>query len=423
MRLVFFNPHVSSYGKTVANLIVRQKNFNKYSYFLDQYLRNPRCEVAFLIDPKRSSFNEIGIRFFIFSKFFVWLEMIVWMLLNRVSLFRHHIYFSTHRLDPKNDLLFTFARNSFNNFELGEYEGIVLSHLTHYHRRTSLLTPAINILKHPLLVAESNLTHNDYFRHFFPKVSRVYQLPFTFAPRFKRLTPFSERLNKCLAIGSLVIAEDTACREFIDYFGAGTSLHPMRKVLYEHRDEIEDLFDVFIFKYYDTKNIRSFFHNDSLWLKFAKKYFPYFILSKLLPNEQASHLKLNLCEKQNAYRMFLCGEEAVGLPSNNYIEGMACGTAFVGIDHPMYTELGMKDGVNYIAYKEGDLAHLCSRIAYYQKHSDKLESIAEAGYHLAHQRFSESAVAHTFWKDLEQFMDSFQKGHVRFDCSFRTSKH
>lgn len=420
MRLVFYNPHISAYGKTVSNFLIRAKNFSKYRFMLDHYIKNPEYSVAFLLDPKRTSLKEIGIRFFIFHKFFVWLEMIFWLLINGISPFRHKIYFSIDQLNPKKDLIFTFARNSYQNTELCGYDGIVLNQMTHYFRNVSALAPYIKQSKKTFLIADTDLTHNDYFHHFFPNVSEVYQLPFTFSSRFKRKKPFSERVNKCLAIGSLVVVEGGASKDFIDYFGEGQYLHPMRGTLYEHRDEIQEEFDVLIFKYYDNKNLRKITSQDPLWAHFAKTYFPYSVLSKLFPNEQASHLKLDLCTTQNNYRMFVCGEEIVGLPSNNFVEGMACGTAFVGIDHPMYTELGLKNGTNYIAYKEGDLEHLRSRVAYYQKHSDKLEAIADAGYRFVQKHFSEPIVADRFWKDLARLMKNFSNRSVaRFKCSFK----
>ena len=63
-----------------------------------------------------------------------------------------------------------------------------------------------------------------------------------------------------------------------------------------------------------------------------------------------------MVEKFNEYKMCLVGEEILGVPGIGYVEGMACGCAYIGLDSPMYRNLGLIPGVHYISYdgtKEG----------------------------------------------------------------------
>jgi spore maturation protein CgeB len=79
---------------------------------------------------------------------------------------------------------------------------------------------------------------------------------------------------------------------------------------------------------------------------------------------------------------------------------MACGCAYIGLDHPMYTDLDMLDKKHYIAYN-GTLLDLKNKISYYQNHQDELSEIANNGYNFARNSFSEKKVLNNFWKYLE----------------------
>ena len=83
-------------------------------------------------------------------------------------------------------------------------------------------------------------------------------------------------------------------------------------------------------------------------------------------SEGKDYHRMDIVKKYNEYKMFIAPEESIGLSSVNVVEGMACGCAYIGLDHPMYTDLGMVDKQNYIGY-DGTLDDLKSKIRYYQK--------------------------------------------------------
>ena len=117
--------------------------------------------------------------------------------------------------------------------------------------------------------------------------------------------------------------------------------------------------------------------------------------------------------------MFVCPEEIIGLPSINTFEGMACQNAYLGIDSPMFTNIGMKHGEHYISYEENNLDDLVSKIRYYQNHPEELKKIAQEGYKLVHQNFSRKKVADKFWQDLVEISNNFkQNNKVSIHCSF-----
>jgi hypothetical protein len=70
--------------------------------------------------------------------------------------------------------------------------------------------------------------------------------------------------------------------------------------------------------------------------------------------------------------MFIVPEEISGLPGIGFVEGMKCGTAFIGKECKMYSDLGLINGINYIGY-DGTIGDLINKIIYYQNSAEELE--------------------------------------------------
>ena len=92
--------------------------------------------------------------------------------------------------------------------------------------------------------------------------------------------------------------------------------------------------------------------------------------------------------------MCLVGEEILGVPGIGFVEGMACGGAYLGQRLGYYEDYGMVEGVHYIGY-DGTLDDLKSKIVYYQQpeNQGELERIALAGYEFAEEHFRGDSVA------------------------------
>jgi hypothetical protein len=78
--------------------------------------------------------------------------------------------------------------------------------------------------------------------------------------------------------------------------------------------------------------------------------------------------------------MFTVPEEVCDLPAIGVVEGMACGSAFFGVDSLMYRDLGMIPGVHYVAHN-GTLTDLIDKVRHYQHPVNLrgLEKIARNG--------------------------------------------
>lgn len=421
MRLVLINPHTFAFGNTLYLFLLREhKHSLKYDYF-QSYLKDEDKEVAILVDGLRSSLKLV---FPILPKFFSILELYLWLILNGLKPWRIKIYLDVKKLDPEQDILFGFAR-SISELEpqrmpllpFHRFQGIVLLHFTHYFRNTEKLADYVKKIPHLLIVSEGNLADNPFFKHHFPDHPQVYQLPFTFSQRFEVRQPhFSSRRNKCLALGTLFPVKD---KSFIDFYGTGQVLHPMRRTIFQHQNEHSAEIDCYMREFHDLKELKSSRPKDSPITKTAKKFLPYFLLEKLYPLPQNDYFKFDIVDKYNQYKMFVCPEEIIGLPSINIFEGMACQCAYLGSNSSLYAKLGMKPGIHYIAYQENSLPDLIAKIRYYQQHPQELARIALQGYKFVHDNFSKNKVAAHFWKDLTSISNHFSEhSEIAPLCSF-----
>ena len=104
--------------------------------------------------------------------------------------------------------------------------------------------------------------------------------------------------------------------------------------------------------------------------------------------------------------MFVVPEEVSGLPGIGFVEGMMCGSVFIGLNDPMYTDIGLKDGVNYIGY-DGSLDNLKYKITYYQEHQKELNDISNNGYNFISENFKKYMIAEKFVNDV--FLQSLKR--------------
>ena len=421
MRLVILNPHVNYCGKMVFNWLFGFPHHHKYTYLWQECLKDPSKDLIFFVDGTQSSFyqtiyfKKTVARSSWFLKMFSIVEFWIWMRINHVDTRRCKVRFSMKYLDPKNDIIFSFGVTSFDS-PISKYQGIVLVHMTHYHLHTEDIVKYVSTLQHKYLVAENDLTQNQYFKHYFPDIKYIYQLPLAISSdRFKRAIPFKQRILKCFASGSMSIPSSVS---YTAYFGEGAALNPMRETIYQHKDELKDVIGVYIYPHNSAiKGLREIQADDGFFSRFAKKYLPAWVLTGVL-HYKLPFFSFDIVERYNQYTMFTSPEERTGLPSMKPLEGILCGAVLVGIDDPMYTNIGFKDGVNYVAYKENDLADLVRKIRHYQHHPEELEKIAERGHEFTMAHFAPEKVLGTFWKDLEMLLNSFNKGNAKLRCSF-----
>ncbi len=410
-RVCFYNPHAVNniFGTTLFGYITEsktQKNqFRRFSYLVD-VLRDKSHTAAIVADGTASSlpFSHLG-RFFnsyLFLRTFSFFEVYFWCIANGINPFRQTILFSLKRLDPERDVLFGFAffGRTFFDERMTErsifkrYTGKKILHATHYFSYTGKVAGNLRTAGARVMIAEANLKNSDYFNKHLGFIESVRILPFVLREKYVCKVGFPSRKNKCVALGTLELFPDghEHSKDHFEYFRTDT-LHPMRKTIMENAAKVSAVLDSLIAAR-RVEDKRTGRWENSIFYRVYSLFAP--------PRNAAgdSYRKLDIVHKLNEYRMFVAPEENIGLPSVNFIEGMACGCAYVGLDDKMYRDLGLQSGVHYIGY-DGTLEDMAKKIEYYQSHMAELEKIAEAGRIFVLSNFTKDKAIDGFLKTLE----------------------
>lgn len=391
MTFYVHNPHVEShFGKSCYRWLSRKFCPYKYGWFMDASIKSGG---GFCMDGIDSSFSG-GLKELISPK----IEYNFWKFLNGIPSNVELISLGDVRNLSATDVIFFFA---FRNLDRENEDFISaikqtpakkVCHLTHYMVNTSLISNNAERLGVDYFVAESNLYKNsEYFRYHFPWYKKdVLIMPFLPASRFVNRVPFNRRINKCLATGTVLPLSENktyGMDEMVAYFNT-RALHPMRLAIYEQvvsgDPHINSLIPHFIEK--EHLNISK---DDLFFIRKLKAVRNHFAAN------QSKYHSINIVAEYNRHKMFVVPEEIVGLPAIGSVEGMACGSAFIGLDDPMYKDLGMKDGVHYIAY-DGTLDGLREKIKYYQTREEQLKKIAVNGCRFVTETLNPSQVFNNF---------------------------
>lgn len=418
MRFILHNPHIEShFGITLSNFLTHGHSFNKFKYLLD-FLKNENKRIAIFLDGKTSSLPE-----YIGKYIPVRLEICIWMILNKVNPFRVKVITDHNKIEA-DDVFFSFTYNNLDKTNsnlsfLNNDKFLKVFHTTHFVMRTKKIAENFKKLKINILIAENNLAKNSkYFRRHFPEYkSNVYVLPYVCQERFIKKTAFNKRKNKCVATGTIIKinefkGENNSFSDFYEFYKSPV-VHPLRLKLFIHKEMNKEYVDCFITNFWE-KERKEKKDADSVFVVVLKRLYNGFFASK------RNYFKIDIVDLYNQYRMFVVPEELNDLPGIGFVEGMSCGSVYVGKIDPMYSDLGMISGKHYIGH-DGTEKDLLNKIKYYQQNQKELEVIAKEGYLFAKAKFNGSFVAKSFWNDILKLQKEFQqnsKGVLKVTSSF-----
>lgn len=217
-------------------------------------------------------------------------------------------------------------------------------------------------------------------------------IPFVFGERFKNIKPFHERQNKCFSTGTITYKKH---EEFLSVYGDPCD-QPARKFVKDNPEYFKDTVDCYSSDYLEDNPGKTINSTDNTIVKFYKK-----IYNRTHVGKQKKYFSFNMVEKFNDYKMHLLGEEILGVPGIGFVEGMACGSAYIGLDSPMYRDYGLIPGIHYISY-DGTKEGLRKTVEYYQQpeNQEELERIAKTGCDFVRENFCGEVVADTLLRDL-----------------------
>lgn len=399
VHLIIYRPHSSIWFRNNLGRILRRDLLpNKYAPFLDYLRKSPRVHLSFASRLDGSVWDRL------FDCFELWL----WCGFNkldgaqvvatRAGIGRADAIFLMHYGNLTHESESVACKGDLAAKALGSLPVPKIVHLTHYAYCVQTGASNLEVLAPTLLVAESNLAmHADYFKRYFPRTATpFYCLPYTAAPRFQVRRPMSDRVNKMVVTGSITYKmQDPA---FIEFFQT-QELQPMRRKLFEAAARYTLEMDCLVS---DLDATRATGRPSRLRRAWA------LVRRMMGVRAQADYYRRDIVETYNTYAMFAVPEEVCGLPAIGFVEGMACGSAYVGLDAPMYRDLGMVPGVHYIAY-DGSIDDLMSKVRYHQQHPERTQAIAEAGRNFAQTVLSPDVVYGAFVSSLRDLAGISQR--------------
>lgn len=394
MRVVFVNLHASwMLLKNSAVLIFKNSAALKHKYILDYLLDNPEIEVASYLNDRAFSIYTHGGN--LFQKF-----------LNLFAPLEHKWILKKNGIDPKMVTVIKSAKDIreddiviLYNLMTGTFRGMkdvkahkVISFL-HFHGKEDDYA-RIKESGATEIFNEVDLSKTcDLFKKYYPLTDMDWTvIPFIPAPRFERLKPFSERKNKAFSVGTITYKTH---KEFIDVYGDPCD-QPIRKAVKDNPEFFKDTADCYSSDYNEDDDVKVVKKGDNKLIAIYKK-----VYNRLHNGRQKKYFSFDMVEKFNDYKMHVVGEEILGIPGIGYVEGMACGSAYIGIDSPMYRDLGLIPGIHYISY-DGTKEGLKETIEYWQRseNQEELEKIANAGYKFVRENFNGPEVAANIIKSI-----------------------
>ena len=403
MRVVFVNLHANAFlVKNLNKFLFKRSAAIKHKYFLDYLLNREDIEVCNYINERGFSLYHKG------NKISLIIERLLAKWENRYILRKNGIPLKKVKLlkahDIKeNDIIISYFNESHSLFQITDINAFKVASALHFLAESgpSVLAKKAGI---DVIFDESDLNkHSKAFQKRYEWYNKpVLVHPFVFAPRFKRTKPFAERTNKAFSTGTII---DLDRPEFTEIYGDPCN-QPTRRQIYDHAEELKPWVDCYNNYYLEDDKLKQVKSSDFLFVRWYKVYY-----NMSHTGRQKKYFSFDMVEKFNEYKMFIVGEEVVGIPGIGFVEGMACGSAYIGQNIGLYEDYGMKEGVHYIGY-DGTLEDLKAKITYYQQpeHQEELERIANAGYEFAQTHFRGDIVA-------KELLEKLQKAQAEWKAS------
>ena len=386
MRIVFVNLHANAFLlKTLNKFLFKRSAAVKHRYFLDYLIGRDDIEVCtYINDYGFSILHKEGKIFQQFSFLLSWLE-------HRYILRKNGVPLKCVKKLKKaeiqeDDIIISYLNEGHTLEQIADIKTFKAASALHFLGEVApsekAFTAGINII-----FDESDLkSHSKAFQLRYGWYKNLIIVhPFVFAPRFNRVKPFSERECKAFSTGTII---DVEREEFTNVYGDACN-QPTRRQIYDNANALKPWIDCYNSYYLEDDNLKKINQSDSKLVRWYKVYY-----NMSHTGRQKKYFSFDMVERFNHYKMFVVGEEIVGIPGIGFVEGMACGCAYIGQTLGYYEDYGMKEGVHYIGY-DGTLDDLKKKISYYQQpeHQEELERIANAGYEFAQEHFRGDCVA------------------------------
>ena len=373
IALTLLNPHADDFVSTpVSFKLVGRQGLGKYKYLIDEPIRRG-LRISILVDGTLSSLVEQTY----FNRLPAWLrhlilrvEIFIWLRQNDLTN-RADIHWSIDTIKDRSALYLFSYKNCVGSFDqrrstISSFRHALIN-LSHYFIRTREKAENIDKLPNACLVTDSDLDQNDYFRKFFTASLPKIVLPFAVNERFVAKRPLAQRDAKCAATGSFHNLRNETPQfyycDFMELFQTNT-YHPLRKMLFEKKDELSNWIDCRISPYREISDNKG----------------PVAKLRRLLGLDmvQAEYFSFNIVDFYNQHRFAIVGEELSGAPAVGFFEAMSCGNVTLGQRGSFYDGLGLEPELHYLPH-DGTIAGVLAQLEKANADFERVRRISEAG--------------------------------------------
>lgn len=401
-RIFFVNLHSDwMLLKTASVYLWKFSAAIKHGYILNYLLNNPNYEVCnYINDRGFSSFRNENALLMKFLNLFRFIENRYTLKVNGIDNKKVTVIKDIKDIHPDDIIiLYNICTDNYRGME--KVKAFKALSMLHFHGRKdeNALIEKTNI---QCYFNEVDLSKSsELFRKYYHVERPWIVIPFVFANRFKNIKPFNERINRCFSTGTITYKPS---EEFLSVYGDPCD-QPARKFVKDNPDFFKETVDCYSSDYLEDNPGKQYVPGEFPIIRLYKK-----IYNRTHIGKQKKYYSFNMVEKFNDYKMHLLGEEILGVPGIGFVEGMACGSAYIGLDSPMYRDYGLIPGVHYITY-DGTKEGLRKTVEYWQKpeNQDELEQIAKRGCEFVRKNFCGEKIAEKLINELVERKNNWLK--------------
>lgn len=394
-RIVFVNLHSDwMLLKTASVYIFKFSAAIKHGYLLKYLLENPKYEVCNYINDRGFSIlrNENENLMKLLNKF-SYFENRKTMKVNGIDEKKITVLRNASEIRPDDlVILYNICRDNYRQMSgVDAFKALSMLHFHGLEKENSIINEA-NV---SCLFGEVNLEKECAIYKRYYHINKPWVVhPFVYAERFQNIKPFSERKNMAFATGTITYKLH---KEFVETY-VNPCDQPTRKQIKDNPEFFKDTVFCTSSDYLEDNAGKTVKKSDLFPVKIYKK-----VYNRLFIGKQKKYYSFDMVESFNNYKMCIVGEEILGIPGIGFVEGMACGCAYIGQDMPAYRDWGLVPGVHYITY-DGSKEDLKRVIEYYQmdEHQEELEKIAKTGCEYVRTNFNGKAAAEKLMQQLEK---------------------
>lgn len=408
MKILLYNAHREWwFGRSVKWWLHRRPWKAKYKYILDGLLND---YVVAIFVPLSSNF---------FKQTLTKLEIVLWAKLNGLSAKNLKVEFSLE-IVKNYDLVFSSYNHNISDLTpehdfrvykdfCQRIQGKHLLLFNHYPYNIQKSIERLKEIKFDFFMAENNLSKNSkFFRKYFAQFLNVkfFVVPFQARASFKKEVPYPQRANMALAVGTVSV-DMSQEKDFMDFFES-PMLQPIRnQIHYSDEGQLNNLIQK------QTSHINEVTKKNNITMGAGVKAVRnttgllekgLALYNNIFLHGQKHYHSLDLSSLFNSYKYHIVGEEVVSLPGISFIEGMACGSLYIGLDDPMYEIYGMEPGKHYWSY-DGTFSDLLLQIQYLNSVPRLADKIAVNGYELVCSNFRPETVYHNHIKTFVESLN------------------